>query len=103
MRWTLHALGILVLATVVGMNLVGPQAFVAERNLERATNPALVPPGGRSGLDAGYLIRWATRPCPAIVAAYPRCRSMPAGPSTRSSSSVARRSGPTRPSRAGRR
>jgi hypothetical protein len=53
--WVLHALGIGVLVTVVGMNVVGPQAFVAERNLERAVNPSLVPAGGRTGLDAAYL------------------------------------------------
>jgi hypothetical protein len=53
--WVLHALGIGVLVTVAGMNVVGPQAFVAERNLERAVNPSLVPAGGRTGLDAAYL------------------------------------------------
>ncbi len=53
--WVLHGLGIAVLMAVTVMNVVGPQAFVAERNLERAINPLLVPPGGRTGLDAAYL------------------------------------------------
>ena len=71
-RWTLHALGIVTLATVLGMNLVGPQAFVAERNLERATDPSLVPPGGRSGLDGEYLMSLGDEAIPAVVASYGR-------------------------------
>jgi hypothetical protein len=55
-RWTLHALGIATLVAVVGMNVLGPQGFVTERNLERAVDPALVPVGGRSGLDTDYLV-----------------------------------------------
>ncbi|HET7827975.1 MAG TPA: DUF4173 domain-containing protein [Candidatus Limnocylindrales bacterium] len=70
-RWTLHVLGILLLITVAGMNLVGPQAFVADRNLERALDPASVPPGGRTGLDAGYLATLGDEAVPALVAAYP--------------------------------
>ncbi len=54
-RWTLHVLGILILVTLGGLNVVGPQAFVAERNLERAIDPSLVPQGGRMGLDTGYV------------------------------------------------
>ena len=50
--WVLHALGILLLVALGVMNVVGPQAFVAERNLERAIDPSLVPAGGRTGLDA---------------------------------------------------
>ena len=53
--WILHVLGILVLVTVAGMNAIGPQAFVADRNLERAIDPSLVPAGGRTGLDSDYL------------------------------------------------
>ena len=71
-RWTLHALGILLLITVAGMNLVGPQAFVTDRNLERAVNPASVPPGGRTGLDAAYLATLGDEAVPALVAAYPQ-------------------------------
>ena len=71
-RWILHALGIAVLVTVAGMNLVGPQAFVAERNLERAIDPSLVPPGGRSGLDAAYLAELGDEAVEPIVDAWDR-------------------------------
>ena len=71
-RWTLHALGILVLVTVGVMNVVGPQAFVTDRNLERAVNPAIVPDGGRTGLDAAYLATLGDEAVPGIVAAYPQ-------------------------------
>jgi hypothetical protein len=70
-RWALHVLGVLTLVVVAGMNVVGPQAFVAERNLERALNPAIVPAGGRSGLDVGYLSELGFEAVPAVVAAYP--------------------------------
>ena len=71
-RWTLHALGILVLVTIGAMNVVGPQAFVTDRNLERALNPAIVPAGGRTGLDADYLATLGDEAVPGIVAAYPQ-------------------------------
>ena len=71
-RWTLHVLGILVLATVAGMSVVGPQSFVADRNLERALDPSLVPAGGRSGLDRAYLASLGDEAIPAVVAAYDR-------------------------------
>ena len=73
-RWTLHVLGVLVLITIAGMNVVGPQAFVAERNLERAMNPSLVPAGGRSGLDAAYLEELGDEAVPSVVAAWDRLR-----------------------------
>jgi hypothetical protein len=69
-RWTLHVLGIMVLVAVAGMNLVGPQAFVTDRNLERALNPAVVPAGGRTGLDGSYLVTLGDEAIPGIVAAY---------------------------------
>jgi hypothetical protein len=75
-RWTLHVLGIAVLVVVAGMNAVGPQAFVAQRNLERALDPALVPPGGRTGLDAAYLWALGDEAVPAVVAAWPRLTSV---------------------------
>jgi hypothetical protein len=71
-RWTLHALGILVLVAIGAMNMVGPQAFVTDRNLERAVNPAIVPEGGRTGLDASYLATLGDEAVPGIVAAYPQ-------------------------------
>lgn len=70
--WTLHALGILLLVTLGGMNVVGPQAFVAERNLERAIDPSLVPPDGRTGLDVTYISSLGDEAVPAVVAAIER-------------------------------
>ncbi len=70
--WTMHALGILVIATLAGMNVVGPQAYVAERNLERAIDPSLVPPGGRSGLDRDYLASLGDEAIPAVVGSFDR-------------------------------
>jgi hypothetical protein len=68
----LHVLGVLVLVTLGGMNIAGPQAFVAERNLERALDPSLVAPGGRTGLDPEYLARLGDEAVPAVVAVLER-------------------------------
>ena len=54
------------------MSVVGPQSFVADRNLERALDPSLVPAGGRSGLDRAYLASLGDEAIPAVVAAYDR-------------------------------
>jgi hypothetical protein len=70
--WTLHALGIGVLVAVGGMNIVGPQAFVTERNLERAIDPSLVPEGGRTGLDTEYLVELGDEAVGPVVAAWAR-------------------------------
>jgi hypothetical protein len=45
----------MVLVAVGVMNVIGPQAFVTDRNLERAIDPSLVPAGGSTGLDTDYL------------------------------------------------
>jgi hypothetical protein len=71
-RWTLHALGIGVLVALAGMNVVGPQAFVTERNLERAIDPSLVPEGGRTGLDTEYLTELGDEAVVPVVAAWSR-------------------------------
>ncbi|HYO43943.1 MAG TPA: DUF4173 domain-containing protein [Candidatus Limnocylindrales bacterium] len=71
-RWTLHALGIGVLVALGGMNVVGPQAFVTERNLERAIDPSLVPEGGRTGLDTDYLLQLGDEAVVPVVAAWDR-------------------------------
>jgi hypothetical protein len=70
--WTLHALGIMVLVTIAAMNVVGPQAFVTARNVERAIDPSLVPPGGRTGLDAGYLEELGDEAVVPVLAAWDR-------------------------------
>jgi FlaA1/EpsC-like NDP-sugar epimerase len=71
-RWTLHVLGILALAVIAGMNVVGPQAYVTDRNLERALDPSLVPAGGRTGLDTPYLASLGDEAVPAVAAAVDR-------------------------------
>ncbi len=59
-RWLLH--GMIALSIVFGLafNVIGPVRFIAERNVERAMNPALVPPDGHSGLDVYYLASLGT-------------------------------------------
>jgi hypothetical protein len=54
-RWLPHALTVLGIVSIVGLNLLSPAAFVAARNIERVVDPSLVPPDGHSGLDAAYL------------------------------------------------
>ncbi len=66
-----QVLGALGVAGMLVANLVGPQGFVAARNLERAINPALVPPGGRAGLDEAYLATLGDDAVPVMVAALP--------------------------------
>ena len=43
------------LGIALACNLVGPQAFVTQQNVDRVIDPALVAPGGESGLDVGYI------------------------------------------------
>lgn len=59
-RWLLH--GMIALSIVFGLafNVIGPVRFIAERNVERAVNPSLVPPDGRTGLDVYYLASLGT-------------------------------------------
>ena len=71
-RWTLHALGIMVLVAVAAMNAIGPQAFVTERNLERAIDPSLVPAGGSTGLDTDYLTQLGDEAVVPVVEAWGR-------------------------------
>jgi hypothetical protein len=71
-RWLLHALGVVTVVAVLGLNAVGPGGFVAEQNLARAADPSLVPPGGSTGLDEGYLEALGDAAVPASVAALPK-------------------------------
>jgi hypothetical protein len=71
-RWSLHALGLGALSVAVAVNIIGPHAFVADQNVARATDPTLVPPGGRSGLDAEYVLSLSDDAVPSLVAALPR-------------------------------
>ncbi|MGH2395328.1 MAG: DUF4153 domain-containing protein, partial [Candidatus Limnocylindria bacterium] len=54
-RWLLH--GMIAMSIVFGLafNVIGPVRFIAERNVERAVDPSLVPPDGWTGLDVYYL------------------------------------------------
>ncbi|HSW42068.1 MAG TPA: DUF4173 domain-containing protein [Patescibacteria group bacterium] len=67
----LHVLGVLGVVAVLAANAIGPQGFVASRNLERALDPALIPSGGRAGLDEAYLATLGDDAVPAMVAALP--------------------------------
>ena len=43
------------LVVAVVCNLVGPQAFVTEQNVQRAIHPELIAAGGETGLDLDYI------------------------------------------------
>ena len=70
--WLGHALVMGGVAVVVSLAIVGPVGFIADRNLERALHPELVPAGGRTGLDAAYLASLGDDAIPALVATYGR-------------------------------
>jgi hypothetical protein len=71
-RWLPHALAILGIVSLVGLNLLSPAAFVAARNIERVVDPSLVPPDGHSGLDAAYLAILPDDAVPVLVEALVR-------------------------------
>jgi hypothetical protein len=68
--WLGHALVIGGVAVVVSLAAIGPVGFIADRNLERALHPELVPAGGRTGIDAAYVASLGDDAIPALVAAY---------------------------------
>ena len=53
-------------------NGVGPQAYVTEQNLERAIDPSLVAPGGKTGLNVEYLSWLGPDSVPALISARDR-------------------------------
>ncbi len=71
-RWAIHALGVGVLVVALGVNVVGPQTFVAGQNVARALDPSLIPVGGRTGLDAEYVLELGDDAIPTLAAALPR-------------------------------
>jgi len=71
MRWLGHGLAVIGVVALVGLNLVAPAAFVAERNVERVIDPFLVPPDGHAGLDATYLRVLPDDAIPVLVEALP--------------------------------
>ena len=71
-RWLGHALGVTALAVLLGVSVVGPQAYITDRNLERALVPGVVPGFGEERLDTAYLGTFDADAVPALVAALPR-------------------------------
>ncbi|MEO5884358.1 MAG: DUF4173 domain-containing protein [Candidatus Limnocylindrales bacterium] len=70
--WLGHAMAVIGLASLVGLNLLAPAAFVAQRNVERVLDPRLVPADGFAGLDTDYLQVLPDDAIPALVEALPR-------------------------------
>jgi hypothetical protein len=71
MRWLAHAMTIGALVVLVAVNVIGPQRLVAEENVARLLDPALVPPDGRQGIDLRYAMSLDHDADPALVAALP--------------------------------
>jgi hypothetical protein len=67
-----HALAGSAMIVALAANLIGPTAYVAARNVERALDPSLVPAGGRTGFDASYGAALGDDAIPALVVALPR-------------------------------
>ncbi len=72
MRWVAHGLAASAVAITLAVSAIGPQAFVMDQNIARALDPALVPPGGHSGLDIDYGLSLGDDAVPALVAAIDR-------------------------------
>jgi hypothetical protein len=71
MRWLPHAMTIAAVVVLAAANVVGPQRLVADENVARLLNPALVPVDGRAGLDLEYAMSLGDDAVPALVAALP--------------------------------
>ena len=71
-RWLGHAVGVTALAVLLGANVVGPQKFVTDRNLERVLVPGAVPEFGEETLDTAYLGTFDADAVPALLDALPR-------------------------------
>ncbi len=54
LRWLGHLMAISAVAVLIGVNAIGPSRHVADENVARLLNPALVPADGKSGLDIFY-------------------------------------------------
>jgi hypothetical protein len=71
-RWLPHAAVVLALSVALAANVVGPESFIASRNVERALHPELVAAGGRAELDADYLRGLGDGAVPVLVDALAR-------------------------------
>ena len=70
-RWLPHAATILAIIVALGVNVVGPQAFVATQNVARALDPGSIPADGSSGLDAAYLSALGDDAVPVLLSGVP--------------------------------
>jgi hypothetical protein len=70
-RWLGHALAVIGVVALIGLNVIAPSAVVAERNIARVLDPSLVPPDGHAGLDRAYLSVLPDDAIPVVVAALP--------------------------------
>jgi hypothetical protein len=75
-RWLGHAMAVIGLVSLIGLNVLAPAAFVAERNVARVIDPSLVPPDGEASLDADYLGVLPDDAIPALVAAVPNLQEV---------------------------
>jgi hypothetical protein len=71
MRWLPHAMVIAAIGVLIGVNVIGPQRLVADQNVARLLDPALVPPDGRQGLDVWYMLTLDDDAVPALVRGLP--------------------------------
>jgi hypothetical protein len=70
-RWLPHAATILAITVALGVNVVGPQAFVASQNVARALDPGSIPADGSSGLDGAYLGALGDDAVPVLLSGLP--------------------------------
>ncbi|MBA2718512.1 MAG: DUF4173 domain-containing protein [Chloroflexi bacterium] len=71
MGYLLHGLAIAAVVVLIGINIVGPSRVIAEENVARVLNPALVPPDGMTGLDVRYASALGDDAVPALIRALP--------------------------------
>jgi hypothetical protein len=71
MGYLLHGLAIAAVVVLIGINVVGPSRVIAEENVARVLNPALVPPDGQTGLDVDYASALGDDAVPALIRALP--------------------------------
>jgi hypothetical protein len=70
--WLPHAVAAASLVVLLGVNVVGPQAFITDRNLERSIVPTIVPSYGDPSLDAGYLGTLNAGAIPTLIESLPQ-------------------------------
>jgi hypothetical protein len=71
MRWLIHGLAFAAIGLLLAINVVGPSRLIADENVARVLDPALVPPDGKTGLDVAYVRQLGDDAVPALVSALP--------------------------------